>query len=51
MLCLILGYKHYIGTPYNQDDNLLRDLHIDRIYDTYIDEDQLKDVGIKIENE
>ena len=37
-----LGYKHYIGTPYNQDDNLLRDLHIDRIYDTYIDEDQLK---------
>ena len=37
-----LGYKHYIGTPYNQDDNLLRDLHIDRIYDTYIDEDELK---------
>ena len=37
-----LGFKHYIGTPYNQDDNLLRDLHIDRIYDTYIDEDQLK---------
>ena len=38
-----LGYKHYIGTPYNADDNLLRDLHIDRIYDTYIDEDQLKE--------
>ena len=37
-----LGFKHYIGNPYNQDDNLLRDLHIDRIYDTYIDEDELK---------
>ena len=43
-----LGFKHYIGTPYNQDDNLLRDLHIDRIYDTYIDEDQLKDLGIAV---
>ena len=38
-----LGYKYYIGTLYNNDDNLLRDLHIDRIYDTYIDEDQLKE--------
>ena len=37
-----LGFKHYIGTPHNADDNLLRDLHIDRIYDTYIDEDELK---------
>jgi len=36
-----LGFKHYIGTP-NSDDNLLRDLHIDRIYDTYIDEDELR---------
>jgi len=36
-----LGYKHYIGTPFS-DDNLLRDLHIDRIYDTYIDEDELR---------
>lgn len=36
-----LGFKHYIGDP-NSDDNLLRDLHIDRIYDTYIDEDELR---------
>jgi deoxyhypusine synthase len=36
-----LGFKHYIGTPVS-DDNLLRDLHIDRIYDTYIDEDELR---------
>jgi deoxyhypusine synthase len=36
-----LGFKHYIGTPFS-DDNLLRDLHIDRIYDTYIDEDELR---------
>lgn len=36
-----LGFKHYKGTPHS-DDNLLRDLHIDRIYDTYIDEDELR---------
>jgi deoxyhypusine synthase len=36
-----LGFKHYIGTPFG-DDNLLRKLHIDRIYDTYIDEDELR---------
>ena len=36
-----LGFKHYIGTPAS-DDNLLRELHIDRIYDTYIDEDELR---------
>jgi deoxyhypusine synthase len=36
-----LGYKHYIGTPFS-DDNLLRELAIDRIYDTYIDEDELR---------
>ncbi|PID59841.1 MAG: deoxyhypusine synthase [Ignavibacteriae bacterium] len=36
-----LGFKHYIGTPFS-DDNILRDLHIDRIYDTYIDEDELR---------
>ncbi len=45
-----LGYKHYKGDQYNADDNLLRDLHIDRIYDTYINEDELKvcDETIKI---
>jgi deoxyhypusine synthase len=36
-----LGFKHYIGSPY-VDDNELRDLHIDRIYDTFIDEDELR---------
>lgn len=37
-----LGYKHYKGDQHFADDNLLRDLHIDRIYDTYINEDELK---------
>lgn len=36
-----LGFHHYVGSPY-VDDTLLRDLHIDRIYDTFIDEDQLR---------
>ncbi|MBM4158214.1 MAG: deoxyhypusine synthase [Ignavibacteria bacterium] len=36
-----LGFKHYIGTQF-VDDNELRKLHIDRIYDTYIDEDDLR---------
>ena len=36
-----LGFKHYMGTPF-VDDNVMRDLHIDRIYDTFIDEDELR---------
>jgi deoxyhypusine synthase len=36
-----LGYRHYVGHP-SLDDNQLRDLHIDRIYDTLIDEDELR---------
>ncbi|MBC8045081.1 MAG: deoxyhypusine synthase [Rhizobacter sp.] len=36
-----LGFKHYVGTPF-VDDGVLRELHIDRIYDTYIDEDDLR---------
>ena len=36
-----LGFKHYRGTPYI-DDNMLRDLYIDRIYDTFIDEQELQ---------
>lgn len=36
-----LGFKHYIGSQFS-DDNELRELHIDRIYDTYIDEDELR---------
>ena len=36
-----LGFKHYKGTQF-ADDRTLRDLLIDRIYDTYIDEEELK---------
>ena len=36
-----LGFKHYIGSPFVNDDELRR-LHIDRIYDTFIDEDELQ---------
>lgn len=36
-----LGFKHYKGTPFI-NDNVLRELHIDRIYDTFIDEDELR---------
>ncbi len=36
-----LGFKHYKGTPYI-DDTKLRDLYIDRIYDTFIDEKELQ---------
>jgi deoxyhypusine synthase len=36
-----LGFKHYQGTPF-VDDKLLRSLYIDRIYDTFISEDELQ---------
>jgi deoxyhypusine synthase len=36
-----LGFNHYIGTPM-VDDEELRVQHIDRIYDTYISEDDLR---------
>lgn len=36
-----LGFRHYQGTP-QVDDNVLRELAIDRIYDTYIDEADLR---------
>jgi deoxyhypusine synthase len=36
-----LGFKHYKGTPFI-DDKLLRGNYIDRIYDTYIDEEELQ---------
>jgi deoxyhypusine synthase len=42
-----LGYKHYVGTQFI-DDNMLRENHIDRIYDTYIDEDELRDCDMTI---
>ncbi len=40
-----LGFKHYIAPEqyrWGMFDGELRDLHIDRIYDTFIDEDELR---------
>ena len=37
-----LGFKHYQGSASGQDDKFLRELYIDRIYDTYIDEEELQ---------
>lgn len=42
-----LGFKHYHGTPFI-DDNMLRDNYIDRIYDTYIDEEELQHCDMTI---
>jgi len=36
-----LGFRHYRGTPHI-DDSMLRNNYIDRIYDTYIDEEELQ---------
>lgn len=36
-----LGFKHYRALEI-PDDRILRDLYIDRIYDTYIDEEELQ---------
>jgi deoxyhypusine synthase len=36
-----LGFKHYQAAG-QVDDNVLRDNYIDRIYDTYIDEEELQ---------
>jgi len=36
-----LGFSHYQGTPF-VDDKLLRSLYIDRIYDTFISEEDLQ---------
>ncbi len=36
-----LGFKHYKGTP-QVDDKVLRSLYIDRIYDTFISEEDLQ---------
>jgi deoxyhypusine synthase len=43
-----LGFKHYKGTPFINDKDL-RNNYIDRIYDTYIDEEELQvcDASIK----
>lgn len=37
-----LGFRHYQGQAYGVDDQELRALEIDRIYDTYIDEQDLR---------
>jgi deoxyhypusine synthase len=40
-----LGFGHFIAPDFfknGNDDGTLRDLHIDRIYDTFIDEDELR---------
>jgi len=42
-----LGYHHYRGESI-VDDHLLRKLHIDRIYDTYIDEDELRECDLVV---
>ena len=36
-----LGFKHYQGSQFQNDDELRKN-YIDRIYDTYIDEDELQ---------
>jgi len=42
-----LGFRHYQGSQF-QDDTELRKNYIDRIYDTYIDEDELQVCDKKI---
>ena len=42
-----LGFKHYRGTKW-VDDRAMRDARMDRIYDTFIDEDELSCVDRKI---
>ncbi|MBW7907008.1 MAG: deoxyhypusine synthase [Phycisphaerae bacterium] len=40
-----LGFRHYVAPERykaGMDDDALRELHIDRIYDTFIDEDDLR---------
>ena len=40
-----LGYRHYIASDqykYGNEDSVLRELMIDRIYDTFIDEEELR---------
>lgn len=37
-----LGFKHYKGQSRGLDDQMLRKMEIDRIYDTFIDEEDLR---------
>ncbi len=41
------GYQHYKGTP-EADDGRLHDLLVDRIYDTYVDEEKFNALDAKI---
>jgi len=42
-----IGYHHYLGDA-AADDDRLRELHIDRIYDTYINEDELRKCDLTV---
>jgi deoxyhypusine synthase len=42
-----LGFRHYQGSPASDDEDLMRN-SIDRIYDTYIDEGQLRECDLTI---
>lgn len=42
-----LGFNHYIGSQF-VDDNEMRELMIDRIYDTFIDEEDLRECDMTI---
>jgi deoxyhypusine synthase len=44
-----IGFKHYKGNP-NINDKNLRKLYIDRIYDTFIDEEELQVCDKKIKD-
>jgi deoxyhypusine synthase len=44
-----MGYKHFRGTP-NADDAVLREHLIDRIYDTYVDEEAFWHLDVWIGN-
>ncbi len=42
-----LGFRHYMGNPMADDEDL-RQKRIDRIYDTYIDEDELRECDMTV---
>lgn len=42
-----MGYGHYRGDP-KADDNMLHSHMIDRIYDTYVDEERFRECDVKI---
>jgi deoxyhypusine synthase len=42
-----LGFRHYRGSPAVNDDELMKN-RIDRIYDTFIDEDQLRECDLTV---